>query len=141
MTKIKIKIVDDTELRKELDMEYDFSSQEQLCKYALLLAHHILKLINYPDMDNETIKEGFFINEQWQKGNVRVHDVRQIDFKIHQMAKSSEDDIISTALRIVGRAVATGHMKEHAMVASDYAVKVINLLCPNNMDAVKKERL
>ena len=45
MTKIKIKIVDDTELRKELDMEYDFSSQEQLCKYALLLAHHILKLI------------------------------------------------------------------------------------------------
>ena len=141
MTKIKIKIVDDTELRKELDMEYDFSSQEQLCKYALLLAHHILKLINYPDMDNETIKEGFFINEQWQKGNVRVHDVRQIDFKIHQMAKSSEDDIISTALRVVGHAVATGHMKEHAMVASDYAIKVINLLCPNNMDAVKKECL
>lgn len=141
MTKIKIKIVDDTELRKELDMEYDFSSQEQLCKYALLLAHHILELINYPDMDNETIKEGFFINEQWQKGNVRMHDVRQIGFKIHQMAKSSEDDIISTALRVVAHAVATGHMKEHAMVASDYAVKVINLLCPNNMDAVKKERL
>ena len=141
MTKIKIKIFDDTELRKEIDMEYDLSSQEQLCKYALLLAHHILELINYPDMDNETIKEGFFINEQWQKGNVRMHDVRQIGFKIHQMAKSSEDDIISTALRVVGHAVATGHMKEHAMVASDYAVKVINLLCPNNMDAVKKERL
>ena len=141
MTKVKIKIVDDTELRKELDMEYDFSSQEQLCKYALLLAHHILELINYPDMDNETIKEGFFINEQWQKGNARMHDVRKISFKIHQMAKSSEDDIISTALRVVGHAVATGHMKEHAMVASDYAVKVINLLCPNNMDAVKKERL
>ena len=57
------------------------------------------------------------------------------------MAKSSEDDIISTALRIVGHAVATGHMKEHAMVASDYAAKVINSLCPTNMDAVKKERL
>ena len=36
MTKVKIKIVDDTELRKELDMEYDCSSQKQLCKYALL---------------------------------------------------------------------------------------------------------
>lgn len=141
MTKVKIKIVDDTELRKELDMEYDFSSQEQLCKYALLLAHHILELINYPDMDNETIKEGFFINEQWQKGNVRMHDVRQIGFKIHQMAKASEDDIICTALRVVGQAVATAHMKEHAMVASDYAVKVINLVHPNNMDEVKKERL
>ena len=65
MTKVKIKIVDDTELRKELDMEYDFSSQEQLCKYALLLAHHILELINYPDMDNETIKD---ISKNIRKG-------------------------------------------------------------------------
>lgn len=141
MTKVKIKIVDDTELRKELDMEYDCSSQKQLCKYALLLAHHILELINYPDMDNEIIKEGFFINEQWCKGNASIHDVRVVCFKIHQIAKSSEDDVISTALRVVGHAIATGHMKEHAMVASDYAIKVINLLCPNNMDAVKQERL
>lgn len=141
MTKVKIKIADDTELRKELDSEYEISSQVKLCKYALLLAAHILELINYPDMDNDTIKEGFFINEQWQKGNVRMHDVRQIGFKIHQMAKASEDDIICTALRVVGQAVATAHMKEHAMVASDYAVKVINLVHPNNMDEVKKERL
>lgn len=27
------------------------------------------------------------------------------------------------------------------MVASDYAVKVVNLLYPNNIDAVKNERL
>ena len=40
-------------------MEYDCSSQKQLCKYALLLAHHILELINYHDMDNEIIKEVF----------------------------------------------------------------------------------
>ena len=141
MIKVKIKIVDDIELRKELDSEYEISSQVKLCKYALLLATHTLELINYPDMDNDIIKEGFFINEQWQKGNVRMHDVRQIGFKIHQMAKASEDDIICTALRVVGQAVATGHMKEHAMVASDYAVKVINCLYPNNMDAVKKERM
>ena len=63
MTKVKIKIVDDTELRKELDMEYDFSSQEQLCKYALLLAHHILELINYPDMDNEIVYDILFSSE------------------------------------------------------------------------------
>lgn len=141
MTNVKIKIVDDTELRKELDSEYEISSQVKLCKYALSLATHILELIRYTDMNNATIKEGFFINEQWQKGNARMHDVRQIDFKIHQMAKASEDDVTRTALRAVGQAVATGHMKEHAMVASDYAVKVINLLYPNDMYAVKNERL
>ncbi len=42
---------------------------------------------------------------------------------------------------MIGHAVAAGHMKEHAMVASDYAVKVINLKYPMDMEAVKKERL
>ena len=91
-------------------------------------------------MNNDTIKKGFFVNEQWQKGNARMHDVRQAGLKIHQMAKASEDDITRTALRVVGQAVATGHMREHAMVASDYAVKVINLLYPNDIGAVKNER-
>ncbi len=141
MTKVKIKIVDEPRLREELDQEYETSSQVQLCRYALLLASHILELVKYPDPENDIIKEGFFVNEQWQKGNAGVHDVRQIGFKIHQMAKASEDTIISTALRVAGHAAATAHMREHAMVASDYAVKVINLLQPGNMDAVKTERL
>ncbi len=141
MTKPKIKIMDDPKLRKELDYEYELSSQVQLCKYALDLAAHIFELINYPVLDQDTIKEGFLINEQWQQGNARMHDVRQISFKIHQMAKASEDVIITTALRVAAHAVAAGHMQEHAMVASDYAVKTINLLNPKNMDAVKQERL
>jgi hypothetical protein len=32
-------------------------------------------------------------------------------------------------------------MKEHAMVASDYAIKVINLLYPNKKEKVTEERL
>ena len=64
-----------------------------------------------------------------------------IFFKIHQFAKTNEDPVSKAALRVIGHAVSAGHMKEHAMVASDYAVKVINLLHPDNMDAVKKERL
>lgn len=141
MTTTKIKIIDDTELRNELDRQYEKSTQVQLCKYALILANHVLEMINFPDLDNEIIKEGFSINEKWQKGHARMHDVRQISFKIHQMAKSSDDIIICTGLRVVAHAVAASHMKEHAMVASDYAVKVINLLYPDNMDEIIKERL
>ena len=140
MTKVKIKILDDIAMRKILDEEYENSSQVKLCKYSLLLSKHILKLIKYPEMNNDIIKEGFFVNEQWQKGAARMYDVRQAGLKIHRMAKASEDDITRTALRVVGQAVAAGHMKEHAMVASDYAVKVVNLLYPNDIDAVKNER-
>lgn len=80
------------------------------------------------------------MNESWQKGNARMHDVRQAGFKIHQLAKSGQDIVIQTALRVVGQAVAIGHMRKHAMVSSDYAVKVINLLFPNDVNAVRQER-
>lgn len=140
-TKTKIKIQDDLALRDILDLEYEKSSQTELCKYALLLATHILELVQYEDMENEIIKNGYFINEEWQNKNARMHDVREAGFKIHQIAKKCENVINKTALRVVGQAVATGHMKEHAMVASDYAVKVVNLLFPNDLDAVSCERL
>lgn len=141
MTRAKIKIVDDARLREELDREYETSSQVQLCRYALLLASQVLSMVNDPALDNDTVKEGFLINEQWQKGNAGVHDVRQVCFIIHQLAKTSEDMTVSTALRVAGHAAATAHMREHAMVASDYAVKVINLLYPDRMDMVETERL
>lgn len=141
LTKTKIKIIDEDDLRKILDMEYENSSQIRLCKYALFLAKHILELIEYNSINHAIIQQGFKINEQWQQGMARMYDVRQAGFEIHRLAKACKDPIESNALRVVGQAVATGHMKEHAMVASDYAIKVINLLYPQDRDSVKKERL
>lgn len=140
-TRTKIKISDDIELRKTLDDEYEKSSQVKLCKYALLLATHILTMIDYDGMNNPIITGGYEVNENWQMGNARMHDVRQAGFQIHQLAKNTQDIVTQTALRVVGQAVATGHMREHAMVASDYAIKVINLRFPNDVNAVRQERL
>lgn len=140
-TRTKIKISDDIELRKLLDAEYERASQVKLCKYALLLATHILTVIGYKDMKNPIIQAGYAVNESWQKGNARMHDVRQAGFQIHRLAKSSPDIVTQTALRAVGQAVATGHMREHAMVSSDYAIKVINLLFSDDINAVRQERV
>lgn len=140
-TRTKIKISDHIGLHRILDDEYEKSSQVKLCKYALLLATHILTTIEYDDMDNPTIKVGYAMNESWQNGNARVQDVRKAGLQIHQLARNSQNIVTQTALRVVGHAVATGHMSEHAMVASDYAIKVINLLFPNDINAVKQERL
>ena len=69
MTKTRIRIPDNTELRARLDQEYEDASQVQLCRYALMLAAHILKLIDGSKLNHDTIKEGFWINEQWQEGS------------------------------------------------------------------------
>ena len=57
------------------------------------------------------------------------------------MARASGNAIARAAWRVAGHAVATAHMREHAMVASDYAVQVVSLLHPDSMDEVRKERL
>lgn len=38
------------------------------------------------------------------------------------------------------QAIATGHMRGHAIVSSDYAIKVINLKYTNNYNIVINER-
>jgi len=88
-TRTKIKIADNVELRKALDDEYEKSSQIRLCKYALLLATHILTMIDYDDRNNPVITDGYAVNEKWQTGTARMHDVRQAGFQIHQLAKNA----------------------------------------------------
>ena len=39
-----------------------------------------------------------------------------------------------------GQAVASGHMREHAMVASDYAIKTIGLISSNDIQDITTER-
>ncbi len=87
-TKAKIKIADDSELRTKLDAEYERSSQVELCKFALLLAEHTLTLVQYENMDDPVIKNGYVVNQKWQIGDARMYDVRQAGFKIHRKAKA-----------------------------------------------------
>jgi len=137
-TKAKIKIDDIPELRAELDKIYEEKTQIQLAQWALNLAVHILAFAEY-DID-PVVQDGFSVNRQWQNGEARTFDVRQAGMKVHRLAKECGDPVVQAALRVAGQAIGTGHMREHAMVASDYAIKTINLKYPYDMNAVKAER-
>lgn len=139
-TKVKIKIIDNTDLRNEIDILYDGMNQVVLAKWSLLVAKRILKLadIDYNSIDE--VIDGFKANELWQVGRMKMHDVRQAGFKIHKVARECDSEIKKTALRVVGQAVSSGHMKEHAMIASDYAVKTIGLITFNDIDSITLER-
>ena len=139
-TKVKIKIEDNSELRTKIDELYEKTNQVDLAKWSLLMAKHILDIVDIDYHSVEEIVNGFKVNELWQIGEARMHDVRQAGFKIHKLARDSDSDIKKTALRVVGQAVGSGHMREHAMVASDYTIKTINLISPNDFDAITKER-
>jgi hypothetical protein len=140
-TKVKIRIDDIPELRYTLDELYEKRTQIELAQWALKIAEHIFEMVGYDYSNDRVIQEGFYINRQWQAGTARMFDVRQTGFKVHQLAKTCDNPIVQTALRVAGQAVGTGHMREHAMVASDYAIKVVNLMYPGNTAAIKAERV
>lgn len=139
-TKSKIKIVDNNQLRAEIDELYEKTSQVDLAKWSLSIAKHILDSVGMDYKSVDDIVNGFQINELWQLDKVRKHDVRQAGFKIHKVARECDDEIQKTALRVVGQAVGSGHMREHSMVASDYATKAIGLLHSNDVNAITRER-
>ena len=139
-TKVKIKIKDNIKLRKEIDALYEEMDQISLAKWSISMAKHILEIVNINYKSIDEIVDGFRINALCQVGKVRIHDVRQAGFRIHKIARECDSETNKTALRVVGHAVASAHMKEHAMVASDYAIKTIGLISSNNMEAITIER-
>jgi len=139
-TKVKIKIIDNSQLRVKIDELYEKMSQVDLAKWSLLMAKHILDIADIDYNSIDAIVAGFIVNEFWQAGKARMHDVRQSGFEIHKIVRECDSEIKKTALRVAGQAVASGHMREHAMVTSDYAVKTIGLISSNNIDAITFER-
>lgn len=136
----KIKIEDNILLRKEIVELFQSMDQQSLAKWSVSLAKHVLGCV---EMDFETLQEvnkAFEVNDLWQVNQASVNNVREAGIKIHSLARSSTSQIKKSVLRVVGHAVSSGHMSEHAMVASDYAIKVVGLLSANDKDRITFER-
>lgn len=136
----KIKIMDDDALRSKINALCDQADQVTLAKWSLALAENCLRFSNIAYEDNPIIMHGIKTNELWQSSRAHMHDVRQAGFEIHRLARACKDEVQKAALRTAGQAVSSAHMKQHSIVASDYAVKAMNLLCPNDLRAVSALR-
>ncbi|MDR2813497.1 MAG: hypothetical protein LBB79_02415 [Prevotellaceae bacterium] len=134
-----IKKIDDIPaLKDELITLGDGKTHREMSKYGLLLAEHILEVSKVERF--EAIDECFAVNERWQAGEVKFQDARNVAFKLHRLAREEKNPVREKALRVMGQVAATPHVKHHALVASEYAVKLINLMYPKNLDEVRRER-
>ncbi len=73
--------------------------------------------------------------------SIRAFDLRKVGFIVNELAKDSKSDVSKYSARSFAQAIATGHMRRQAMVSSDYAIKVINLLTHNSLDSSTKKRI
>jgi hypothetical protein len=137
------RIDDIPDLRIELENIFDNKDHKEMVEYSLLLGQHILKMTN-TEPCNE-IKEGFEIIKKWQngetgKGFAKFQAARNVADKLLKLAHDEKDPIKEKIYRVMAQITNTPHVKNHVLWASDYAIKLINKMYPNNFDEVKKER-
>jgi len=137
---LKLKIVDNSRLRYEIDNLLEKVNQKTASKWSIVLAKHILEMIGEDYRLSEDLIFGFKLTELWQLDQAKVFDVRRESLKVHAMARESESELRRLALRVVGHSLASCHCKEHAIIASDYYIKVIGLLTSNDMTVITYER-
>lgn len=137
--KPKIKILDNPELREKLLGLVKTTEHIDLANWAISCAKHILNL-STEKINSEVVDFGFETNKLWQENKATVHQVRQAGFKVHEEARKCKTEIAKNVLRTVGQAVAVGHMKEHAMVCSDYAIKTVQLSSSDDLNRITAER-
>ena len=138
----KLKILDDGEKRLELELVLEQLPQGQLARWAMKMASSFIALI---DTEDEIEKQKILIQvrEVFQArldGRASAYELRKAGFLANKLSQQAQSQIGKYAARVFAQAVATGHMRGHAIVAEDYAIKVRNLQSPDDLQLAAKER-
>lgn len=139
-SKPKIKILDNYELRNKIEEELEKLPQKLLIQWALKVAIPYLDYLDNHLKGDPRIDLGIETLERRIEGSIRAYDLRKVGFTVNELAKESKSDISKYSACSFAQAIATGHMRGHAMVSSDYAIKVVNTLTNNSLDASTNER-
>ena len=138
----KLKILDDGEKRLELELVLEQLPQGQLARWAMKMASSFIALIDAED-ESEKRKILTQVREVFQArldGRASAYELRQAGFLANKLSQQAQSQIGKYAARVFAQAVATGHMRGHAIVAADYAIKVRNLQSPDDLQRAVKER-
>lgn len=138
----KIKIVDDFEKRVKLEKLLNNLPQKELAIWARNNAERFIKYINIGDekIKNDIIIETSNVLNRRIEDRISLFELRKAGFLANNLSKSSVNDISKFSSRVYSQAIATGHMRGHALVSSDYAIKVVNILSNNDIHASIIER-
>lgn len=136
----KINIRDHSALRNTIDRLYAQTERAPLAKWAVDCIRHVLPAAGLTQQELDIIERGFEALALWQSGKASVATIRKAALNIHKAARQCQNPLFKYVLRAAGHAVACGHMKEHAMVCSDYLLKVIETKYPGCDEKIKSER-
>ena len=136
----KIKVTDIPQKRLELEKLLEKLPHKEIARWAVENARRFIEDIeNFADKES-ILEETLNVFQQRLEGKISAYQLRQAGFLANTLSKRSKADISKFAARVYAQAIALAHMRGHAMVSSDYAIKVIQLKDPKDLDRVRVER-
>ncbi|MCP1288429.1 hypothetical protein NK211_13675 [Mammaliicoccus sciuri] len=141
-SKYKVKIQDDIEKRITLETLLEELTQKELVEWAITNAKRFIDDIDIGNDENKhtIISENEHKLQLRKEGQMSVYELRQAGFLANKLSQRSITEQSKFAARVCAQAIATGHMRGHAIVSSDYAIKVMNIISNNDLKLVTEER-
>lgn len=141
-TKYKIKVMDNYSKRCDLEAAFEKMPQKYLALWAMLNANDFIQYIDIADNEQKNciVTKTLDILKSRINNEINAYELRNAGFLANTLAQKSINELSKFASRVFAQAIATGHMRGHAIVSSDYSIKVINLLFPNDNNSIIKER-
>ncbi|MEO1768435.1 putative immunity protein [Candidatus Enterococcus ferrettii] len=139
-TKPKIKLADDPELRMQLEMTLEQLPHALVAEWALEQASAYLQYLDPPLQKDPRVPQCINVLQQRINGECSAHVLRQAGFTANELAQESSTDLSKYAARVFAQAIASGHMRGHALVSADYGIKVMNILFPKDLLQVRQQR-
>lgn len=117
-------------------------SHKLVAKWTIKNSQPFLSFIDIGDNELKVsiINETTGILNKRISGEISVHILRNAGFLANQLGQQSINELSKYSSRVFAQSIATGHMRGHAIVSSDYSIKVINILFPKDMVKVEEER-
>lgn len=138
----KIKVTDISQKRMELETLLEQLPHKEVARWAVENAQIFIEDIDIesPSDKKSILEETLNVFQQRLEGKKSAYQLRQAGFLANTLSKRSKADISKFAARVYAQAIASAHMRGHAIVSSDYAIKVIQLKYGKDLDRVRMER-
>ena len=138
----KVAIWDDSEKRLELEQILERLPQKELARWALENLRDFLSLIDIGDGGEKSkiIQQVYEYFDARLRNDISLHELRKAGFAANLLSKNAQNQIAKYAARVFVQAISTAHMRGHAIVSADYAIKVRNLQEVDKLELVRQER-
>ena len=136
----KIKITDIKEKRLELETLLEQLPHKEVARWAVENASNFIEDIESIADKESILEETLNVFQQRLEGKKSAYQLRQAVFLANTLSKRSTKNISKFAARVYTQAIASAHMRGHAIGSSDYAIKVIQLKYPKDLDQIRAER-